>query len=178
MTRYKNLTSRATPQKDSQHGAALVTALLLLLLLTGLGTVMVVSSNSDILTNGYYRGSRGAFYGADSGVNVVRQDLVNQLKAQPNPVYSQTQQALPNGAAAAAAVQTYIQNTYGAYKSVTTQGAAAVASSWPESYKISAMSLAYGGCPPIGAMATRPVPTLSGPARPVITPTNTHSPTH
>jgi len=153
MTRYKNLTSRATPQKDSQHGAALVTALLLLLLLTGLGTVMVVSSNSDILTNGYYRGSRGAFYGADSGVNVVRQDMVNQLKAQPNPVYSQTQQALPNGAAAATAVQTYIQNTYGAYKSLTTQGAAAVASSWPESYKISAMSLAYAGCQTIGGTA-------------------------
>ena len=53
--------------RKGQKGVALVMTLLLLLLLTGLSVVMVLSTNSDLMTNGYYRGFRGSFYASDSG---------------------------------------------------------------------------------------------------------------
>src|SRR5690242_15659533 len=139
MRQNKNMGLRKLKRES---GVALVTALLLLLLLTGLGVVMVLSSDSDMLTNGYYRGFRGAFYGADSGLNVVRQDVVNQLRLQATTKFSQTQQAIASGANAATAVQTYIQNTYGKSSNALT-GSGQTAASWPESYQISAVTVSF-----------------------------------
>ena len=54
---------------------------MLLLLLTAASLTMVLSTNSDMLINGYYRDFRGAFYAADSGLNIARQTLASQITA-------------------------------------------------------------------------------------------------
>src|SRR5712671_1947865 len=71
--------SRKRQPKQDERGVALVTTLLLLMLLTGLTLTMAWSARSDMLINGYYRNFRGAFYAADSGLNVVRQAAINQF---------------------------------------------------------------------------------------------------
>jgi hypothetical protein len=48
--------------------------------MTILGLTMVVSVNSDMMINGYYGNARASYYAADSGMNIARQYLVNQLK--------------------------------------------------------------------------------------------------
>ncbi len=94
-----------------QKGVALVMTLLLLLLLTGLSVVMVLSTNSDLMTNGYYRGFRGSFYASDSGLNVVRQATVNQMLGSVQAGWGVTKQPIPAGTEAA--VQTTMTNAYG-----------------------------------------------------------------
>ena len=61
------------------RGIALITTLLLLMLLMALALTMVLSVSSDVLINGYYRDYRASFYAADSGLNIIRQDMVNQF---------------------------------------------------------------------------------------------------
>lgn len=73
--------NNACKRDRHQKGIALITALLLLALLTGLSIAMFLSVNSDAITNGYYRNFRGSFYAADSGLAVVRQDLKNKIVA-------------------------------------------------------------------------------------------------
>src|SRR5258708_3488781 len=72
-----NRSSKIRGRQKSERGVALITTLLLLLLMTALSLAMVISVRSDLLVNGYYRNSRGSFYAADSGVNVVRQAMIN-----------------------------------------------------------------------------------------------------
>ena len=80
MQRVKILALRSQRRaKKDERGVALITTLLLLMLLTGLTLTMAWSARSDMLINGYYRNFRGAFYAADSGLNVVRQAAINQF---------------------------------------------------------------------------------------------------
>lgn len=115
----------ARPQSRHERGIALVTALLLLMLLTGLSVAMVLSVNSDLLVNGYYKNFRGSFYGADSGLNMVREDIQNQFMAVipqtglPDPLV----QPIPTGTETT--VANYIQSTYGTsskLKSIVSSG--------------------------------------------------------
>src|SRR5947209_18001276 len=128
--RHSTLNRRQKRRQD-QRGIALLTTLLLLLLMTGLSLAMVMSARSDMMINGYYRNFRGSFYAADSGLNIARQDLMNQLAADASSTFSGTTQPIPNGTDTT--VQTYINNTYGSYHSITGSGSAS--SSWPEKYK-------------------------------------------
>src|SRR5882762_143709 len=66
---------------STEQGAALVTTLMLLLLLTAMSLTMVLSVSSDMLINGYYRNYRSSFYAADSGLNISRQSMVSQILA-------------------------------------------------------------------------------------------------
>jgi len=68
-------------KSENQNGVALLTTLLLLMLLTGMALAMMMSVRGDLLVNGYYRNYRGAFYAADSGLNIARQQMYNQLQA-------------------------------------------------------------------------------------------------
>ena len=139
-----------------QRGVALVMTMLLLLLLTGLSVVMVVSSNSDLLTNGYYRGFRGAFYASDSGLNIARQATVNKLLASATANWGTTTQAFAPGTETA--VQTYINNTYGtAFGPVT--GGGYTTGSWPESFKITSFTLSAPTCQVVGGGGTCAAPT-------------------
>ncbi len=78
-TTHRNLSYR-----NSQSGMALITVLFLLILMTILALTMVVSVNADMLINGYYGNARASYYAADSGMNIARQYVVNQLRASVN----------------------------------------------------------------------------------------------
>jgi len=144
------------PQREGERGIALVTTLLLLMLITGMTVAMAVSVNSDMMINGYYRNFRGAFYAADSGLNIARQDLYNQIAAAvPATVAAGTQ---PIATSTPATVQSYINSTYGSsYKYVSGSGQAA--NSWPEKYKITSSSLSLASCQVIGGGGTCTAPT-------------------
>src|SRR5258708_38178527 len=81
----------------AQRGVALLTTLLLLLLMTGLSLAMVIAARSDMMINGYYRNFRGSFYAADSGLNVARQDMMNQITAAIPGAFNASTQPIPNG---------------------------------------------------------------------------------
>jgi Tfp pilus assembly protein PilX len=132
-----------------QQGAALVTTLLLLLLLTAMSLTMVLSVSSDMLINGYYRNYRGSFYAADSGLNIARQDMVSEILAAVPPTFNAAAAPIPTGTDAA--VQANILNYYGHNSSLN---AGQSASSWPESYKISAASLSLVTAPPQPVVST------------------------
>jgi len=142
--------------RKGQKGVALVMTMLLLLLLTGLSVVMVVSSNSDLLTNGYYRGFRGAFYASDSGLNIVRQAAINKLVSSATAGWGVTTQPFAPGTETT--VQTYINNTYGqSFGAVT--GGGQTAGSWPESFEVTAFTLSAPTCQVVGGGGTCAAPT-------------------
>jgi Tfp pilus assembly protein PilX len=140
-------------RRSHERGVALITALVLLLLLSGLVTAMVYSLRSDLLMNGYYRNFRGSFYAADSGLNVVREDFNNKLDAMvqaASPIAVNTAPLSPADGGAAT-VLSYINSTYGSNYTLAGSGASSTAaSSWPESFKIdttqTVFTLVPGGC--------------------------------
>jgi Tfp pilus assembly protein PilX len=141
--------------KKEQHGVALITTLLLLLLMTGLSLAMVLSVRSDMLINGYYRNFRGSFYAADSGLNVARQAMRDKVVAAIPPTFTITTQPIPPGTDAA--VQSYLLNTYGqSYTSFTGQGQAA--SSWPGNFQLTNASFTLANCSVIGGTGTCTAP--------------------
>lgn len=139
--------SQAPPQSSGRgagtrcdRGIALVLTLLLLGLFSILGLAMVLSTSSDMLINGYYRNYRGSFYAADSGLAIARQQLMNQIVALVPAVFTTP----PLTSTSAATVQTFITTTYGsAYTTLNTDQAA---SSWGESFEISAVSFTQAAC--------------------------------
>ena len=145
------LRTRAAGKKH-ERGVALITALMLLLILSGLSIVMVLSTNSDMMTNGYYRNSRSSFYAGDSGVNTARVDLMNYLVSQVNSGYSTSTPAYANGATTAGAAQTYIQNTYGGsnVRYLTGSGQGQAANSYPASFTVTAITVGTPVCSLIG----------------------------
>jgi Tfp pilus assembly protein PilX len=139
-----------------QRGVVLIMTLLLLLLLTGLSVVMVLSTNSDLMTNGYYRGFRGSFYASDSGLNVVRQAAVNQMLASVQAGWGVNKQPIPAGTETN--VQTAMLNAYGtAYGNITGQGQ--TAGSWPESFQLTSFTLSAPQCQVVGGGGTCAAPT-------------------
>jgi type II secretory pathway component PulK len=54
----KTMTKSNPVRLSTEQGAALVTTLLLLLLMTAMSLTMVLSVSSDMLINGYYRNYR------------------------------------------------------------------------------------------------------------------------
>ena len=156
MNSGKKLRSNPRPAVRKQRGVALVVALLLLVLLSGLGLVMVISSNSDLLTNGYYRGFRGAFYAADSGLSIVRNNMAAQLVGQKQ-TFSLT--TLPFSSSAGTTVASNLVSTYGAaFNQVSGHsGEGSASNSWPGFYELQSAYVGYDPsgnqtwyCAPIG----------------------------
>jgi Tfp pilus assembly protein PilX len=145
------------PSSPDENGVALVTTLLLLLLMTGMTVAMVLSVNSDMLINGYYRNFRGSFYAADSGLNVARQAILNQLRAAVPASFSVATQPIPAGTEAT--VKNYIATTYGTYQKLTGTGQAA--SAWPEKFKIdpNTVTVSLTSCTVQGGGGTCAAPT-------------------
>lgn len=151
----KNKVSRS--RRSADRGVALIAALLLLLLISGMTVAMVISSNSDMLINGYYRGYRGSFYAADSGLNVARQLMVNQLVAAGSTNFSVTSQPIPAGTESA--IITNVNTAYGAaYQAINTGIASA---SMPEQFQLDPTGTTIGAptCTVIGGGGTCAVPT-------------------
>jgi Tfp pilus assembly protein PilX len=158
--RYKtNYSSgkRRRNRKD-ERGVALLTSLLLLLLMTGLSVAMVMSVRSDLLVNGYYRNFRGSFYAADSGLNIARQSIVNQINADLATLGAGYNPAttVPLSASEDSTIQSNLNTTYGqSYQSINTGNAS---KSWPGKYKITNASFTFLQCVPLGATGTCPAP--------------------
>lgn len=151
-------------QRRSEQGIALVTTLLLLTLLSAVTVGMVVAASSDELISGYNRNMRSSFYASDSGLNVARQSMVNQLVAAvPASITNRSAQPLSAGL-----VDTFSGGTVTAHGSVTyallsSYGSSNVsinsgqaANSWPGKYKISSATLALGGCSVTGGAGGAP----------------------
>jgi Tfp pilus assembly protein PilX len=122
-----------------QQGIALITCLLLLVLMSILGLGMVVSVNSDMLINGYYGNYRSAYYAADSGLNIARQDLMNQTSLIVNQTACASWGATSpagctsppvNTAGATTAINTILTNWGSTFHALQTTN------SWPGSFQL------------------------------------------
>ena len=114
---------------SAERGVALVITLLLLMMMSLLGLAMVLTLCSDMMINGYYRNYRGSFYAADSGMNVAREQLLNQVLA--NVPANFATPPIPAGTAATAL--NYVTTNYGSFNSINTgQGVGA----WSGSFEI------------------------------------------
>ncbi len=154
ITRARKLVHRSSRRSRSQRGMALLTTLLLLILVSLLGLTMAVTTNSDMMINGYYGSYRGSFNAADSGLSIARAALVNQLTTTCTPpactptpstinltscvgwgTGAATGCTSPplNGASAASAALTNLTSTYGTFTSLN---AGQAANSWPGKFMI------------------------------------------
>ena len=103
------IVSVPTPTQDghepNNRGVALIITLLLLFLMSIIGLAAVLSASSDLLINGYYSNYRGSFYAADSGMNIARQAMYNQLTSSFNTDFATFQSPPPDPIGALAALQ-------------------------------------------------------------------------
>ena len=101
----------------NQSGAALVIALIMMIVLTLIGLASIFTSTFDIKISGNKRGSTDAFYGADSGIQVLVARVenfnpsthnypynpftdvnnINPTNAQATITYDTAQQGAPRG---------------------------------------------------------------------------------
>lgn len=132
-------------KKNSRNsrGVALVTALLLLSLFTVMTLSMVIATTSDTLIDGYYRNARGSFYAADSGLNVVRQYMINQFNANvPNP-YTAFSTTVPIASGTESTILSALTNTstgFGSFQSID----GSQTSSWPGTFKVDSANSTLG----------------------------------
>ena len=134
------------------RGFALVFVLLLLSMMSLMALAMVLSSSSDMLINGYYRNARGSFYAADSGLNIARQQLVNQILAQGPGAWSAP--PIPNTATAAQTALTYITTTYANFTPLTGPNNGQALKSWSEQFEITSASFTPLGTPTVTSYCT------------------------
>jgi hypothetical protein len=153
--------------RHSENGIALITTLLLLMLLTGMVVAMVMTTNSDMLINGYYRDYRGGFYAADSGLAVVRQSIVNQMLATVPDTFPPSSQPILPGTET-----TVLSNLVASYGGASyTSINSGQASSWPATFQMDAGQTSLTAAPPLplsncavtggapGATCANPCPT-------------------
>jgi Tfp pilus assembly protein PilX len=127
MVSYKSQKNSA--KLRGQRGIALVFTLLLLTMMIALSLAMAIAIGSQTFIAGYYKNYRGAFYAADSGVNIMRQAMLNQLTAAvPTTVTTGVQ---PIATITASTIQTNIETAYASWNNVNSTG------SWPEQFEIS-----------------------------------------
>jgi len=138
MQRHKvsSLKSGRRRSRSQQRGVALITTLLLLMLLSGLALAMAWSARSDMLINGYYRSFRGSFYAADSGINIARQVMANQILSEVTAGWNGNIAPFANPAQTATDAANQLTNNYAAYTKLNGSGQGKAANSWPAAFKI------------------------------------------
>ena len=144
--RTRHLTSRNRACRQGQHGVALITTMLLLLLLTAMSLTMVLSVSSDMLLTGYYGNYRGSFYAADSGLNIARQQVVAHLNAAIPVPFDPSVGPLPSSATTNA-----VPAGKAGFTSFATVNSAY---SWPEKVKITDIQFGAVTCSPTGGTTT------------------------
>jgi len=127
--RVANPRARAVANPIDNRGSALIITLLLLAMLSLISLTMVLTTNSDMMINGYYRNYRGAFYAADSGMNVARQQLLNQVLAAIPSTYVSP----PIAPAITSIFLTNLMNNYSTFTSINTGEASG---SWSAAFEI------------------------------------------
>ncbi len=129
----------------NDKGVALLISLMLLTLMSVMSVVMVMTVSPDMLINGYYGNFRGSFYAADSGLNMARSQLINQIQTQLNPTpctgWGGTTppgcSTLPLSSTNATTVMNNVlATTSGGYGSLTSLNLGQAANSWPGSFQI------------------------------------------
>ncbi len=76
MRLYKNST-----RKSSEHGMALITAMMCLMLCTSLGVAVLLNSTGEAALSGGFRRNEQAFYAADAGLGIARMAIRNSLNS-------------------------------------------------------------------------------------------------
>ncbi len=138
-----------TSAASDDRGVALVITLLLVSLFSIIGLAMVLAMSSDMLINGYYKNYRGAFYAADSGLAIARQELQNQIVAQVPNAFT----IPPVTTASATTALNYINSTYGgSYSALNTDQAAG---SWGGGFEIANISPNCNVTNPVNCFAQR-----------------------
>ncbi|MGA7786508.1 MAG: hypothetical protein WB997_17835, partial [Candidatus Acidiferrales bacterium] len=146
-------------KRTSTRGVALIFTLLILALLMVLSLGMVIALSSQTFIGGYYRNFRGAFYSSDSGLNIARQAMVNQILSLVPATTTLGSQPLT--AASATTVQTYVNTNYSAWTSI---GGGQATNSWPGQFEISSSNpatFAQTNCQP--SFSTVGTPPAGGP---------------
>jgi Tfp pilus assembly protein PilX len=131
-------------KRANTRGVALIFTLLILALLMVLSLGMVIALSSQTFIGGYYRNFRGAFYSADSGLNISRQAMVNKILSLVPASVSVGSQPLPAGSDTT--IQTYVNSTYSGWTSI---GGGQATNSWPGQFEISGgntATFAYANC--------------------------------
>jgi Tfp pilus assembly protein PilX len=131
-------------KRDNTNGVALIFTLLILALLMVLSLGMVIALSSQTFIGGYYRNFRGAFYSADSGLNISRQVMVNKILSLVPTTVTVGSQPLPTGSDTT--VQTYVNGTYNVWTSI---GGGQATNSWPGQFEISSgntATFAFANC--------------------------------
>src|SRR5438094_10622067 len=114
--------ARDNDVRVNERCVAMVIMLLILSLTTALGLGMYVSANSDLMINGFYRNFHGSFYGADSGLNVARAQLLNQIVGAVPSTFAVPPIANPDTVATNAA--NYLSTHYGSFLALNSGQAA------------------------------------------------------
>ena len=166
----------------NERGMALLLSLMLLTMMSVMGVIMVMTVSPDMLINGYYGNFRGSFYAADSGLNMARQQLVNQIvgyvntnactgwatniptaaqascgKAPLNISDNTTNATTAATDAANAIIANVLATTSGGYGSLSSLNIGQATSSWPGSFEI----VNTGSCPSAFTPVTN-TPTVLG----------------
>jgi Tfp pilus assembly protein PilX len=131
----------------ANKGVALVLTLLILSLFTIMTLSMVIATTSDTMINGYYKSARGSFYAADSGANILRQYMINQLQADFSSTYNVWTNPVTSGQIST--TLSNLSNTstgFGAYQSIIGSQ-----SSWKGKFKVvydsTCATTGGAGCP-------------------------------
>jgi Tfp pilus assembly protein PilX len=120
--------------RASELGVALVITLLILGLVMALTLGIVIAYSSQTLIGGYYRNYRGAFYAADSGLNIARNEVVAELQAAVPSTFTYPPVASSCGSSGVVSVGTTFGN-------MTTLNTGTASQSWNESFKITNASI-------------------------------------
>jgi hypothetical protein len=132
---YQQIISR-----QGNRGIALIMTLLLLSLFTVMTLSMVIATTSDTLIDGYYRNARGSFYGADSGVNAVRQALLNDLYNNNLPAGYVPSHGAPS-LTIGSAFPSDITSAFGSsYTSILGSPSSSSSASWPGTFELNTSS--------------------------------------
>src|ERR1700757_5180816 len=102
---------------QTSRGVALITTLLLLSLMVAMTLGMVIAVTSDSLITRYYRTYRSSFYAGDSGVNIVRQYMLNQLVANASVAVGTTFSSTSPPPLSGSDASTTLTNTLNQYQS-------------------------------------------------------------
>jgi Tfp pilus assembly protein PilX len=123
---------RRKRSRPREQGVALVITLLILSMITALSLGMVIAFSSETLIGGYYRNFRGAFYAADSGLNVARQQVIAEIVPSVPTTFT-----IPATGPTATACGTTASITVGtAYAGLTSLNVGTASQSWNEKFKI------------------------------------------
>ena len=151
----KHQPARRAGRRNGSRGVALVTTLLILMLLVAMTLAMTISVTSDTLINKYYRNARSSFYAADSGVNIARQYMINQLEGSVSYSTDYTTNTPPLSTTETA---TALSNTLTHYATSTSIVGGLGTGSWPSSFQIDAT---YTGTVGTTLPSTTPTPTCA-----------------